>query len=259
VAQAPDEATVASREALVKATTRDPNEFAQELFDGLSRRYDMLAEVLSFAQNGRWRDEMVRHVEDRRPTSILDVATGTAGVALELAGRTQARVTGLDLTHPMLRQGQERVERAGATDRVRLVVGQAERLPFPDATFDALTFTYLLRYVADPAATLRELVRVIRPGGSIASLEFAVPGNPFWRACWWLYTRLVLPAAGYVTGGREWYDVGRFLGPNISAHYRRYPVSWTVHAWTEAGLADVKVRSMSLGGGLVMWARKPDA
>jgi demethylmenaquinone methyltransferase/2-methoxy-6-polyprenyl-1,4-benzoquinol methylase len=238
------------------AIARDPNEFAQELFDGLPRRYDALAEVLSFGQNGRWRSEMVRHIEDRRPTCILDVATGTAGVALELAQRTPARVTGLDLTPTMLRRGQERVERAGAADRVRLVVGQAERLPFPDATFDALTFTYLLRYVADPSATLRELVRVVKPGGSIASLEFAVPANPFWRAWWWLYTRLVLPVAGYVTGGREWYGVGRFLGPNISAHYRRYPVSWTVHAWTDAGLADVKMRSMSLGGGLVMWARK---
>ena len=239
-------------------TTRDPNEFAQELFDGLPRRYDALAEVLSFGQNGRWRNEMVRHVEAGRPSSILDVATGTAGVALELVGRTPARVTGLDLTHPMLRRGQERIEHAGATERVQLVVGQAERLPFPDATFDALTFTYLLRYVADPAATLRELARVVKPGGSIASLEFAVPGNAFWRAWWWVYTRLVLPVAGYVTGGREWYDVGRFLGPNISAHYRRYPVSWTVQAWREAGLADVSARSMSLGGGLVMWARKPD-
>ena len=242
----------------METTTRDPNEFAQELFDGLPRRYDALAEVLSFGQNGRWRNEMVRHVEDGRPMSILDVATGTAGVALELVRRTPARVTGLDLTHPMLRRGQERIERAGATDRVQLVVGQAERLPFPDATFDALTFTYLLRYVADPAATLRELARVVKPGGSIASLEFAVPGNPFWRVWWWVYTRLVLPVAGYVTGGREWYEVGRFLGPNISAHYRRYPVDWTVQAWQDAGLADVTARSMSLGGGLVMWARKPD-
>src|SRR5947207_5883934 len=94
------------------------NAFAADLFSGLPRRYDALAEVLSFGQNGRWRNEMVRHIEDRRPTSILDVATGTAGVALALAARTPARVTGLDLTHPMLRRGKERVERAGATDRV---------------------------------------------------------------------------------------------------------------------------------------------
>jgi demethylmenaquinone methyltransferase/2-methoxy-6-polyprenyl-1,4-benzoquinol methylase len=247
-----------SQEAPVDAAVdRDPNEFAQELFTGLPQRYDTLAEVLSFGQNGRWRHEMVSHVADPPPSSILDVATGTAGVALELVRRTPARVTGIDLTPAMLRRGQERVERERATGRVRLVVGQAEQLPFPDATFDALTFTYLLRYVADPAATLRELTRVLKPGGSIASLEFAVPANLFWRAWWWGYTRLVLPAAGYLTGGRDWYGVGRFLGPNISAHYRRYPVSWTVHAWREAGLADVMVRSMSLGGGLVMWARKP--
>jgi demethylmenaquinone methyltransferase/2-methoxy-6-polyprenyl-1,4-benzoquinol methylase len=237
----------------------DPNAFAQRLFTGLPRRYDALAELLSFGQNGRWRAEMVSHIAAGRPSSILDVATGTAGVALELVHRTPAEVTGIDLTPAMLRRGRERVARAAATDRVRLVAGQAEHLPFADATFEALTFTYLLRYVADPTATLRELARVVEPGGSIASLEFAVPGSRFWRGWWWLYTRIVLPAAGYLTGGREWFAVGRFLGPNISAHYRRYPVDWTVDAWRKAGLVDVRVRPMSLGGGIVMWARKPES
>jgi demethylmenaquinone methyltransferase/2-methoxy-6-polyprenyl-1,4-benzoquinol methylase len=242
----------------VDVVTRDPNVFAQDLFDGLPRRYDALAEVLSLGQNRRWRREMVDHIEEVRPVSVLDVATGTAGVALELVRRTPGRVTGIDLTHAMLDRGRARVSAAGASDRVQLVVGQGERLPFPDATFDALTFTYLLRYVAEPAATLRELSRVLKPGGTIASLEFAVPSSGFWRAWWWGYTRLVLPLAGYVTGGREWYEVGRFLGPNISAHYRRYPVSWTIDAWGRAGLTNVHVRSMSLGGGIVMWANKPD-
>jgi demethylmenaquinone methyltransferase/2-methoxy-6-polyprenyl-1,4-benzoquinol methylase len=155
----------------------------------------------------------------------------------------------------MLRVGHDRVARAGVTDRVQLVAGRAERLPLPDACFDALTFTYLLRYVDDPAATLRELTRVLKPGAPIASLEFAVPPRRFWRGWWWLYTRLVLPLAGYVTGGRAWYRVGRFLGPNISTHYRRYPLPWTMQAWRDAGLVDVSARSMSLGGGLVMWAR----
>ena len=132
----------------MRTLTRDPNRFAQELFDGLPSRYDTLAEVLSFGQNGRWRAEMVRHVLDARPATILDVATGTAGVALELAQRTGAQVTGIDLTPAMLGTGRHRIERAGASAQIRLVAGQAERLPFPDATFDALTFTYLLRYVA---------------------------------------------------------------------------------------------------------------
>jgi len=240
----------------VLGTARDPNTFAQELFQGLPARYDALEALLSLGQNRRWRAEMIRHVVEPSPALILDVATGTAGVALDLVQATPAEVTGIDLTQQMLQRGRARVERRGAANRIRLVAGQAERLPFPDATFDALTFTYLLRYVADPAATMRELARVLKPGGCIASLEFAVPTNPFWRAWWWGYTRLVLPVAGYLTGGREWYDVGRFLGPNISAHYRRHPVSSTVEAWRGAGLMGVQARSMSLGGGLVMWARK---
>jgi len=242
----------------VQTTTVDPNRFAQDLFRRLPRHYDFLEELLSLGQNGRWRREMISHVDARAPRSILDVATGTAGVALALTRRTEAAVTGIDITEPMLRRGIERVDRAGATGRVRLLVGQAERLPFPDNSFDALTFTYLLRYVADPAETLRELVRVLRPGAAIASLEFSVPASRFWRFWWWIYTRGVLPVAGYLAGGREWSRVGRFLGPNISDHYHRYPVAWTVEAWKDAGLVNIGVRSMSLGGGLVMWAEKPN-
>jgi len=240
----------------VDTTTRDPNAFARELFDGLPSRYDALAEVLSFGQNRRWRREMVGHIVAPADGRVLDVATGTAGVALSLARATPAGVVGIDLTPAMLRRGVDRVATAGAAERIDLVVGRGEQLPFPDASFDALTFTYLLRYVADPAATLRELGRVLKPGATIASLEFAVPGNRFWRFWWWMYTRFVLPVAGLVTGGREWYDVGRFLGPNITAHYRRHPVPWTVQAWRDAGFGAVEYRPMSLGGGIVMWARR---
>jgi demethylmenaquinone methyltransferase/2-methoxy-6-polyprenyl-1,4-benzoquinol methylase len=240
----------------MQTTATDPNRFAQDLFRALPRRYDLLEELLSLGQNRRWRREMVAHVDGGDPKAVLDVATGTAGVALVLTRRTRAQIVGIDITEAMLRRGHERISRVEAADRVRLVVGQAERLPFPDNSFDALTFTYLLRYVADPAATLRELARVLKPGAAIASLEFSVPANPFWWFWWWLYTRGVLPVAGYVTGGREWSRVGRFLGPNISAHYRRYPVPWTKRAWEDAGFVNIGVRSMSLGGGLVMWAQK---
>ncbi len=236
----------------------EPNLFARDLFAGLPSRYDLLAELLSFGQNRRWRAAMVNVVAgmDPPPRSVLDVATGTAGVALMLTERTGARVAGLDLTEQMLRQGRDRVAARGEADRIGLLVGRAEQLPFADATFDALTFTYLMRYVADPAATIRELARVVRPGGYIASLEFAVPSSPLWRACWFWYTRLVLPLAGLATGGRDWYAVGRFLGPSISAHYHRYPVAWLRDAWRAAGIESVETRPMSLGGGLVMWGRK---
>jgi demethylmenaquinone methyltransferase/2-methoxy-6-polyprenyl-1,4-benzoquinol methylase len=245
-----------------------PNRFARDLFDGLPARYDRLAELLSFGQNGQWRAEMVGRVvgvPGGVPADgvILDVASGTAGVALQLAARTagehrQPRVVGVDLTEKMLRQGQRRVAAAGMSDRVELVAGRAEQLPFPDAYFDALTFTYLLRYVRDPQATLAELARVLKPGGTMASLEFCAPTGALWGPAWWAYTRLLLPAGGLLLGGPEWYRVGRFLGPNISAHYRRYPVPWTVQAWQKAGFTEVSTRIMSLGGGLVMWGTRAD-
>ena len=232
-----------------------PNRFAQELFTGLPARYDLLAELLSFGQNRRWRRAMVDRVVPAAPARVLDVATGTAGVALQLARRSPGQIVGVDLTAAMLRRGQENVTRARARDRVQLVAGRAEGLPFPDEAFDGLTFTYLLRYVAEPAATLRELARVVKPGAPVASLEFHVPPQRFWWAWWWLYTRALLPAAGGLAG-RSWFSVGRFLGPSISGHYRRYPLAWTVDAWKEAGFVDVGVRIMSLGGGLVMWGTK---
>jgi demethylmenaquinone methyltransferase / 2-methoxy-6-polyprenyl-1,4-benzoquinol methylase len=238
--------------------TSDPNRFARTLFTCLPNRYDLLAEVLSLGQNRRWRRAMVDQIVPARPHRLLDVATGTAGVALRLTEQTDAFVTGLDLTEAMLRRGQANVAASAADGRVELLAGRAEELPFPDAAFDAVTFTYLLRYVADPAATLRELTRVLKPGSPMASLDFLVPRHSFWRWSWWLYTRLVLPLAGSV-GGRDWIAVGRFLGPNISAHYRRYPLGWTVQAWRDAGIADVGVREMSLGGGLVMWGTKSRA
>lgn len=245
-------------DSAIRRSREEPNAFARDLFAGLSRRYDLLEEALSFGQNRRWRNAMVDAVVEGSPRRVLDVATGTAGVALMLAARTGAEVTGVDVTEPMLRQGLARVSTAGER-RVRLAVARAEQLPFADDTFDALTFTYLLRYVADPEATVRGLVRVVRPGGTVASLEFAVPPPPVWRPAWRLYTRLVLPAAGMVAGGPEWARVGRFLGPSIEEHYRRYPVERHVAIWRAAGLEDVQTRTMSLGGALVMHGRRKDA
>lgn len=233
-----------------------PNQFARRLFAGLPARYDRLAEILSMGQNGRWRRAMVDAVVAADPRSVLDVATGPAGVALQLAARTGADITGIDLSPDMLRAGARNAARSPYATRIEVVQGRGEELPFADSTFDALTFTYLLRYVADPGAAVAELARVVKPGGVIANLEFHVPPGPVWHPLWVLYTRLLLPVAGFVTGGREWFAVGRFLGPSISEHYRRYPLDWHVAAWQEAGIEDVHVRLMSLGGGLVMWGRR---
>jgi demethylmenaquinone methyltransferase/2-methoxy-6-polyprenyl-1,4-benzoquinol methylase len=232
------------------------NSFARRLFAGLPERYDVLAEVLSFGQNRRWRKALVNEVVAQQPALIADVATGTCAVACELAARTGAWVAGLDISEPMLRRGRHNVVKRNQLTRIGLVVGRAESLPFPNGYFDALSFTYLLRYVEDPQSTMNELARVVRPQGTIAGLEFNVPEKRLWRLGWWLYTRGLLPLAGALLGGPAWFRVGRFLGPSISFHYRSYPLEWTVDAWRRAGLVDVCLRRMSLGAGVVMWGTR---
>jgi demethylmenaquinone methyltransferase / 2-methoxy-6-polyprenyl-1,4-benzoquinol methylase len=239
--------------------TSAENAFAADLFQGLPSRYDLLAEILSFGQNGRWRDELVARIAESSAGRILDVATGTAGVAIQLARQTGAQVTGVDISEAMLGRGRERVRAAGLDERITLQVGRAEELPYPSDAFDAVSFTYLLRYVRDPAATVAELARVLRPGGILAGLDFFVPPNPAWHAAWWLYTRSILPASGLVLGGPQWWRVGRFLGPNIENFYRAWPQPRIADAWREAGMVAVDYRPMSLGGGLVMWGKKGGA
>jgi demethylmenaquinone methyltransferase/2-methoxy-6-polyprenyl-1,4-benzoquinol methylase len=200
---------------------------------------------------------MVASISARRDESVLDVATGTGLVAAALVRRYGCQVVGLDQSEQMLAGARHRLERDPAlADNIDLVRGEAESLPFADASFDHLTFTYLLRYVDDPGAALAELARVVRPGGRIACLEFGLPDPPVWRPLWRLYTRALLPAAGFVLGGREWWRVGRFLGPSIEELYDRWPLERQVELWGEAGIAGTRARRMSLGGGVVIWGTR---
>jgi demethylmenaquinone methyltransferase / 2-methoxy-6-polyprenyl-1,4-benzoquinol methylase len=237
------------------AGTASPTSVARELFAPLGPTYDRYARLLSFGQDPRWRAFLVSRVDAGPEDRVLDVATGTAAVAIELARATGCSVVGVDQSPEMLTAARRRVERAGLAGRVELREGRAETLPFEDASFDALTFTYLLRYVDDPAATLRELARVVRPGATIAALEFGVPPSPVWRGLWELWVRVGLPAAGRLISP-GWADVGRFLGPSIRALYERYPLPALADLWREAGIADVRWRQLSLGGGVVTWGRR---
>ncbi|MGZ4165288.1 MAG: class I SAM-dependent methyltransferase [Solirubrobacteraceae bacterium] len=217
---------------------------ALQLFEGLPARYDRMGAVLSFGQDPRWRAAMVDAVQPRPGQRILDVATGTGMVARALAQRG-AQVTALDQSAAMLD-----VARAHNDAGIAFVQGEAERLPFEDGAFDALTFTYLLRYVDDPPATLRELARVVRPGGRIGMVEFGVPRDPVLRTLWRVHTRVGLPLLGRGVS-RAWYEVGRFLGPNIEQFYAAHPD--LTQLWRDAGIGDVAQRPMSFGAGLVMW------
>jgi demethylmenaquinone methyltransferase/2-methoxy-6-polyprenyl-1,4-benzoquinol methylase len=227
---------------------------ALELFRGLPRRYDELSAALSFWQDPRWRRALVSSLALGDGQRILDVATGTGMVAAEILGRARCTVVGIDQSAAMLKRARARFD-GGAGSRIELIEGQAESLPFEDESFDGLSVTYLLRYVDDPAATVRELARVVRPGGRVASLEFGVPPFLPARIAWRFYTAVGLPVLGRLAS-REWAEVGRFLGPSIRGFYDRHSVESIVGYWRDAGLEDVEVRRMSLGGGIVMSARK---
>jgi demethylmenaquinone methyltransferase/2-methoxy-6-polyprenyl-1,4-benzoquinol methylase len=227
---------------------------ARELFAPLGPTYDRWSRLLSLGQDPRWRRFLVSRIAAGPDDELLDVATGTAAVAIELARRSGCRVVGLDQSPEMLSAGRERVEAAGLGDRIRLVEGSADQLPFADGSFDGLTFTYLLRYVDDPEATLRELARVVRPGGTMAALEFGLPRG-IWRPLWELYVRVGLPVAGRLISP-GWHGVGAFLGPSIREFHARLPLRRQLELWRSAGLEDVQARRLSLGGGYVVWGRR---
>jgi demethylmenaquinone methyltransferase/2-methoxy-6-polyprenyl-1,4-benzoquinol methylase len=224
---------------------------ALALFAPLAPTYDRYARLLSFGQDPRWRRFLVSRIVAGPEDTVLDVATGTGAVAAELVQQRGCRVVGLDQSPEMLAEARRRLPAA-----VELVEGDAERLPFPDGSFAGLTFTYLLRYVDDPAAALRELARVVRPGGTMAGLEFGVPSSPLARRAWSLYTGSILPAVGRAISP-GWAEVGSFLRGSIVDFRRANPPARERELWRAAGLVDVQSRELSLGGGVVTWGRRP--
>src|SRR5438309_8660473 len=209
---------------------------APRIFSGIGETYERVGALLSFGQDPRWRTALVSSVDASAEDRVLDVATGTGLVARELARRYGCAVVGLDQSATMLAAA------AARNGHMPLIRGRAERLPFPDASFDHLTFTYLLRYVDDPAATMRELARVVRPGGRIGMVEFGVPAAAPLRALWRVYTRAGLPLIGRLVSP-AWLEVGRFLGPNIESFHAGYPDLEAL--WRSAGIDQVVSRSMS--------------
>jgi demethylmenaquinone methyltransferase/2-methoxy-6-polyprenyl-1,4-benzoquinol methylase len=227
---------------------------ARALFAPLPSSYDRWSRLLSLGQDPRWRRFLVSRVDAGAGDLVLDVATGTGAVAIELAQQMGCDVVAVDQSPEMLAEAERRVGGAGLGASIRLIESRAEELPFGDGAFDGLTFTYLLRYVDDPAATMRELARVVRPGRTIAMLEFGVPRR-IWRGPWELYVRIGLPLAGRAISP-GWHEVGGFLGASIRDFYARRPLPQLLDLWHDAGIEDVRCRRLSLGGGIVVWGRR---
>lgn len=221
------------------------NRAALELFAPIARNYERWSAWLSMLQDPRWRATMVSGLGLAPGARVLDVAAGT-GLITRLLQHDGHTVISLDLSAEMLAAAREQGAQA--------VRATAEALPFPEASFDALTFGYLLRYVSDPLAVMQEFSRVLRPGGTIGMVEFGRP-HGVWRPLWWGYTRIGLPAVGMLAGP-GWSRVGAFLGPSIDRFHNRFPPDALPALWQQAGFVDVRTANPSLRGGLLMWARR---
>lgn len=230
------------------------NDVARPLFSGVASSYEFASQLFSYGQYRLWHRYLVGRLRLPAPALVLDMATGTGAIAFRVARRPQVRVVGADITRAMLLQAQARASRDGRAPSIDLIECTAEAIPFPDAAFDAVVFTYLLRYVSDVPATLRELTRVVRPGGMMVSQDFAVPRGIFYPL-WRLHTDLVLRVGGAVLSP-GWRRAGAFLGGSIRDFYRRWPEESLVRLWRECGFPDVQAKWLSLGGALVMWGTK---
>ncbi|MDE6374954.1 MAG: bifunctional demethylmenaquinone methyltransferase/2-methoxy-6-polyprenyl-1,4-benzoquinol methylase UbiE [Alistipes sp.] len=224
-------------------TRRTKKEEVREMFDNIAPRYDLLNHTLSLNIDRLWRRRVVREVRRNNPAQVLDMATGTGDLAIEMARRMPGvHVTGVDLSERMLDRARSKVARQGLAGRIELLQGDAERLAAADATFDAATVAFGVRNFGDLDAGLRELARTIKPGGRIVILEFSRPRNRLFRALYEFYTRRILPSiGGAVSHDRRAYtylpaSVGEFPAPDAF-----------LERLSQAGFRDCRARSVSGG------------
>src|SRR3990170_2277281 len=169
----------------------DVADLPRRLFAPIAPGYDGPAQLLSLFQYRRWHRFLLSRLEPDPGARVLDMASGTGALAFGRLQRPGLEVVAADITRPMLLEAQGRIDRNGARP-LAFVECTAEAAPFADEAFDAVVFAYLLRYVADVPATLRGLARLVKPGGAMASLDFAVPRGPAYPL-WRLHTDLVPP------------------------------------------------------------------
>lgn len=166
-----------------------------EMFDNISKRYDFLNHLLSLNIDKGWRTKVVNLVKKEKPSNILDVATGTADLAIALGKAINVDVTGLDISAGMLEVGKQKVAKQNLT-HVKLVLGDGENLPFEKETFDAVTVAFGVRNFENLEKGIRDIYRVIKPGGQLVVLEFSEPSNKGFKALYTFYFKNILPNIG---------------------------------------------------------------
>ena len=184
------------------------------MFDRIAFRYDILNRIMSFGIDTRWRKRMVRMIREDAPHTMLDVATGTGDMAI-LMGRSMpdTSITGVDLSPQMLAVGRKRVERKKVANVIAMREGDAENLPFTDRSFGAVTVVYGVRNFGDIPQGLREMYRVLKPGGKIYIQEFGMPEGKVFGKLFHFYFRRWLPFIGGVVSGE--YKAYRYLQNSV--------------------------------------------
>lgn len=223
--------------------TGDKKSQIRAMFDNIAPTYDRLNHMMSMNIDRLWRRRTVETVARRAPQRVLDVATGTGDMALALARRLPgAVITGADISEQMLGVARRKIAAAGLEERISLVAADAERLPFDDDAFDAVTVAFGVRNFGDIGVGLRELHRVLRPGGMLAVLELSTPGSRPVRALYNLYAHRILPWMGSrVSRDRKAYE---YLPASVDEFPSAERFSEMVRA---AGFSCCKARSQSLG------------
>jgi demethylmenaquinone methyltransferase / 2-methoxy-6-polyprenyl-1,4-benzoquinol methylase len=224
------------------------------LFDRIAPRYDLLNRLLSFRRDVAWRRRLIKALPDRAPLRVLDLATGTGDVMLAISRRfpDRARCTGVDVSAGMLRGARKKVAGTGTDKNCRLLRGDAVHLGMADNVFDAVTSAFGIRNTEDPAAALREMYRVLRPGGRVLILEFSLPENPFFRAIYLAYFRHILPRIGGLISG----DPGAYRYLNRSAEAFPHGEAF-LDLMRTAGFEDARAEPLSLGIAALYTADKP--
>ncbi len=219
------------------------------IFDAIAGRYDIINTVLSGGLHRIWRRAMRQALPQRLNLSVLDLATGTGDVALELVKDPHVRkVTGLDLSKGMISRGREKIIAAGLESRITLQVGDAQKIPFSDASFDAVTISFGIRNVADVKQCLGEIYRVLKPGGRCLVLEFGLPKYKLLKMAHVFYLRHVLPGLGRILSGHA--TAYSYLNQTIE----EFPYGAAfAELLSEAGFADANHQPMT--GGIVQLYR----
>ncbi|BCS55139.1 bifunctional demethylmenaquinone methyltransferase/2-methoxy-6-polyprenyl-1,4-benzoquinol methylase UbiE [Geobacter sp. SVR] len=221
----------------------DKGEKIQQMFGAIAPRYDFLNRLLSFGIDRRWRTKAVRLLKYQQGSRILDVATGTGDVALEIARSTPSsvQITGADFCREMVELGQVKVAASPYADRIEFRVAPCEDLPFPDNTFDSITIAFGIRNVVDRRLGLAEMWRVLRPGGRMIILEFSTPRSQLFRQIYHFYFRRVLPVIG---GLFSRYNAYKYLPDSVLEFPSQNEFSTMM---ADTGFRHIHIRDLTFG------------